>query len=75
VSAGTGKRCECPHTGEVAPEDLDQYDETTERPFVNHKPNECACTNDLKLYETCSGEHRWLCSVCVMFGDEELSLQ
>lgn len=44
-------RCQCNHVGEVPNHMLYLYDEVTERPFVNHVPNKCKCTNDIKLYD------------------------
>jgi len=65
-------KCECPETAYVEPERLYAYNAVTERPYTNHAPGECLCTNELRRYRTTSGAIRWLCSCCCMLGDEEL---
>jgi hypothetical protein len=57
------QKCECMQTAYVSLDRLDLYDEVTERPFVNHKPGECKCTNELKQYEI-NGKKVYLCSCC-----------
>jgi hypothetical protein len=47
------------------------YDAVTERPFVNHKPNECKCTNDLNLFKR-KGTVLTLCSCCSLSTDERI---
>lgn len=61
------KYCECPEIGELGCSIL-QYDAETEAPYVNHKPNECKCTNDLQLYNR-KGKNIYLCSICNLPGD------
>jgi len=57
-------KCECPTKG-VLKEGMESwYDEELELPFVNHKPNECKCTNELKRYKR-GNKKLWLCSCCV----------
>jgi len=62
-------RCECKGTGVLRDDMIHLYDEEKELPFVNHKPNECKCTNNLKQYWK-DGKKVWLCSCCVM-GEED----
>ena len=47
------------------------YDSVKELPFVNHKPGECKCTNELKQYIK-HGKKVWLCSNCTFMGEEEI---
>lgn len=64
--------CECDFVGFVEPERLCEYDAETERPFVNHKPHECLCTNNLRLFRR--GDRTiWLCSCCNTSRDERIS--
>lgn len=57
------KHCECDHDAVLKPEWEGMYHPTLERPFVNHKPGECKCTNKLQQYER--GDRMvWLCSCC-----------
>jgi hypothetical protein len=63
-------KCQCPETGNVSPEDEFMYSKE-ERTGMNHKPNECKGTNDLKLYER-NGKKIWLCSCCFIPGDTEI---
>lgn len=62
-------KCQCPDIGEVEPDRLGEYDEKTERPFLNHAPGECKCTNMLAQYDR-NGVVLWLCSICCVFGDK-----
>ena len=66
-------KCECNGTAILNPNWIDAYDPITELPFVEHKPNECKCTNDLKQYWK-NGKKVWLCSCCVM-GEEKVKEQ
>ena len=61
-------KCQCPHAGEVDPKDLWLYHPDTERPFIQHEPGECQCTNNLRLYSR-DGKHIVLCSICSFPGD------
>jgi hypothetical protein len=63
-------RCECDKEGILRTGMGWKYDEKTERPFVNHKPGECKCVNDLKKYMR-KGKVIWLCSCCTL-GNEEV---
>lgn len=64
-------RCECPNKGTLFNDLLPLYDPKTELPFVEHKPNECKCTNGLKRYNR-DGKILWLCSCCVLGGTDRL---
>lgn len=57
------QHCECPHRAYVEPHRLHEYHPTLERPFVNHEPHECKCTNDLQEYIR-GGRKVMLCSCC-----------
>lgn len=63
-------KCECKNTGILRPDMASWYDSEKELPFVNHEPNECKCTNELKQYIK-DKKKVWLCSCCVM-GEEEV---
>jgi len=63
-------KCECNKTGKLKPIIASQYHPITERPYVNHKPGECKCTNDLKRYYR-DGKIVVLCSCC-WFGEKEV---
>ena len=65
------EKCECPTKGRLQAGMAKEYDTEKELPFVNHKPNECECTNELKQYFR-KGKKIWLCSCCNMSGDEEI---
>lgn len=63
-------KCQCDQEGKLGcPESW--YDAELELPYVNHKPNECRCTNDLKLYKR-GGKQLWLCSICWTSNDKEV---
>lgn len=65
--------CECTYIGTLSSESYAcWYDEETELPFVNHRPCECGCTNELKLYQR-GNEILTLCSICHTFGDKEIT--
>lgn len=61
--------CECLEETFVEPSRLYQYDAETERPFVNHAPGKCKCTNGLKRYKREDGSIRILCSCCCLVDD------
>lgn len=63
-------KCQCKNKGILKEEMKEWYDPEKELPFVNHKPNECKCTNELKEYHK-DNKKVWLCSCCVM-GEIEL---
>ena len=58
-------KCQCKNKGKLLPHMADWYDKEKERPFVNHKPNECRGTNELTKYYK-DGKKIWLCSCCVI---------
>ena len=64
-------KCECDSTGILYEYQADQYDPATELPFVTHNPNECQCTNELKLYRR-NNKLITLCSCCCLYSDEEV---
>jgi hypothetical protein len=64
--------CECPQEGKLTYAMRGWYDARTELPYVDHKPGECRCTNDLRLYER-DGQALTLCSCCVLSSDKEIS--
>lgn len=67
-------KCQCTDTNNLLHEMLNLYDEKTERPFVDHAPGECLCTNEVRLYKRAStGEILWLCSICNRLGDNPIS--
>ena len=59
------KKCECDTKGVLSEGMTSMYDEKKELPFVDHKPNECKCTNELKQYIR-DGKRIWLCSCCTL---------
>ncbi len=65
-------KCQCDCVGEVSEDRLHLYDEITERPYVNHAPGECACTNKIDLYRR-NGKAIWLCSICNLIGDLKIT--
>lgn len=71
TSPNKNKRCECKLNAVLLPDMASWYDEETELPFVNHKPNECRCLNKLKQYML-NGKRVWLCSNCTGQGETEL---
>ena len=64
-------RCECPDTGNVPMEDEGMYSKE-EKSGMNHKPNQCKRTNNIKKYRR-GNKDLYLCSCCVMFGDKEIN--
>jgi len=64
-------KCECDEEGVLKLETSSMYDKEKELPFVNHKPNECKCTNDLKQYIR-NGKKVWLCSCCCLSSDDKI---
>lgn len=65
-------KCECGETGKLNSMIADWYDQEKELPFVNHKPNECKCVNNLKKYIR-NGKKVWLCSCCCLSSDKEIT--
>lgn len=62
-------RCECNEVGLLKSGMESMYDSKEELPFVNHKPNECKCTNNLQRYSR-DGKKVWLCSCCCLISDK-----
>ena len=67
-------RCECPYNEVISKEREHLYSDEEKVNGLNHKANECKCTNNLKQYIRC-GKIIWLCSKCHMFGDKEVEGQ
>ncbi len=65
------RRCECNEEGVLREGFASWYDTVKELPFVNHKPNKCKCTNELKKYIR-KGKEIWLCSICCLSSDKEV---
>lgn len=66
--------CQCPEEGSVPEDRLNEYEAEKERPYVNHKPGECKCTNELTLWRR-DGKELWLCSICCFpLSDEKVLL-
>ena len=63
-------KCQCPIKGSVPPEIEYMYSEE-EKIGMNHEPNECKCTNNIKKYKR-GDKELYLCSCCVIEGDERL---
>ena len=63
-------KCECDGKGFVTPEREYQYSEE-EKSGMNHEPNECKGTNEIKLYQR-GDKKLYLCSCCNVFGDKEI---
>lgn len=64
-------KCQCNLTGILRNKMIEWYDSKKELPFVEHKPNECKCTNDLKKYNR-KDKLLYLCSCCVLCEDKEV---
>lgn len=64
-------KCECDDNGKLPPGMSGMYDRVTELPFVNHKPGECKCTNELRQYLR-NGKEVWLCSCCCLDTDKQI---
>lgn len=64
-------RCECPYDEVISKDRECLYSDEEKKNGLNHKANECKCTNDLKQYIR-HGKAIWLCSKCHTFGDEEV---
>lgn len=63
--------CECPEKGFVPPARYYQYSEE-EQAGMNHEPNKCKGTFNIKKYKR-GDKELYLCSCCWLFGDEEIS--
>ena len=61
--------CECPYKVRVEKWLETLYSEE-EKSGMNHEPNKCKGTNNLKQYIR-NGKRLWLCSCCCLFGDVE----
>ncbi len=64
------KICECPQKGVVPREREFMYTEE-EKSGMNHEPNKCNGTNEIKKYKR-DDKELYLCSCCYLFGDIEL---
>lgn len=64
-------KCECNKEGILDNDLIKLYDPIKELPYVNHKPNECKCTNNIKQYIR-EGKKIWLCSCCCLHTDKLL---
>lgn len=62
-------KCQCPDDGILKAEIAFMYNPVTERPFVNHEPGKCKCSNEIKQYKR-GKKKLWLCSCCHLSGDE-----
>ena len=62
-------KCQCPILGYVSTERESQYTKE-EKSGMNHKPNKCKGTNNIKPYKR-NGKKLYLCSCCY-FGDDKL---
>ena len=63
--------CECPEEGSVPYERQWQYSEA-EKSGMNHKPNQCKGTNNIKIYKR-DNKILSLCSCCFVFGDIQIT--
>lgn len=61
-------KCQCPELGIVPKEREFMYLEA-EKSGMNHKPNQCKGTNEIKLYNR-GGKKLYLCSCCNMSDDK-----
>jgi hypothetical protein len=64
--------CECDFEAKMPAAMAAFYDSISERPFVNHAPGECKCTNLLQEYER-DGKKVTLCSCCFTSSDKEVT--
>ena len=64
------KKCECPNKVYVPPEKEYMYSQE-EKSGMNHEPNQCEGTNEIKTYIR-NGKKLNLCSCCTMIRDKEL---
>lgn len=58
-------RCECKGKSRVPKSREYMYSEN-EKIGMNHEPDKCKCTNNLRQYWR-NGRKIWLCSCCVIF--------
>lgn len=66
-------KCECDEWARPMPFFSSLYDPVTERPFIEHEPGKCLCTNNLKLYRNKdTGKILTLCSCCHCTEHEEI---
>lgn len=64
-------RCQCPKLGEVLPEREYLY-AVEEKSGMNHKPNKCKGTNNIKKYRRGDNTEVYLCSCCTTIDDVEI---
>jgi len=60
-------RCECPAVSSVPKSRESEYSKE-EKSGMNHKPNKCPCTNEVKKYKR-GNKILYLCSCCHLTGD------
>ena len=73
VSAPTELKCQCDIFVQVEQEKEHLYlDE--EKVTMNHKPNKCKGTYQIKKYKR-NGKELWLCSACNLSGDKSLDCE
>lgn len=65
-------KCQCDQIGVLNPRFLSWYDPVTELPFVEHEPEKCACTNNLRQFVR-KEKVIWLCSNCYTSTDEPVN--
>ena len=65
-------KCECPEEGAVPLEREHKYSKE-EKSGMNHKPNKCKGTNNIKKYRR-GDKELYLCSCCNLFEDIEIRL-
>lgn len=63
-------KCECPGTSFVRSLFMGMYSEE-EKSGMNHSPNECEGTNEIKAYKR-NNKILYLCSCCNLYEDKEL---
>jgi hypothetical protein len=60
-------RCQCPDVGAV-PQNREYLYDKEERAGMNHKPNECNGTHNIKVYVRDGNDILTLCSCCHIKG-------
>jgi len=66
-------RCQCPEEGFVSLEREHEY-KYEEKSGMNHKPNKCKGTNDIKKYRR-GDKELYLCTCCYLAGDVEITIK
>ena len=62
------KKCQCPEKGTISSASEFMYSDS-EKLGMNHEPNECNGTNEIRLYSR-GNKELYLCSCCWLFGDK-----